>query len=445
MCSPWRPPAADLERAAHPLYQSRSSSLNHRHVLGCSTPWARSGAMAEPVRILLVHNRYRSAAPSGENRVVDQEAEALAAHGHEVVRFERHSDDIEQFSWAKKTALPLRVVWSQESYRALAVALQEHHPDVVHVHNTFPLLSAAVLYSCRNARVPVVATVHNYRLTCASGDYFRGGVVCHDCAAGNPFPALLHGCYRSSRLATAPMVLATASHRRAWRSLVSAYVFISASERDLLGGLRLDEERVFVRHNLVPWRLLRRQGPRDIVLFAGRLDEAKGVRVMMDGWDCYRARSGGTSLHLVIAGSGPLEREVAAWASSRSSVQWLGQVDRERCFDLMSSARAVLLPSAWEETFGLVVVEAMATGAPPIAAFHGSFTELISPGQDGELFAPGDPAALAAILGDVEARPGHYRHLGDQARKTYEERFDPDESIERLVQIYHYAMAHPAF
>jgi glycosyltransferase involved in cell wall biosynthesis len=391
-----------------------------------------------------MHNRYRSAAPSGENRVVDQEGEALVAQGHEVVRFERYSDDIEHFSSAQKTALPFRVIWSRESHRSLAAVLREHQPDVVHVHNTFPLLSAAVLYSCREARVPVVATIHNYRLACASGDYFRDGVVCHDCAAGNPAPALVHGCYRSSRLATAPMVLATAAHRRAWRSLVSAYVFISASERDLLGGLGLDEDRMFVRHNLVPWRPCRREAPREAVLFAGRLDEAKGVRVMMDGWDRYRATAGATPLHLVIAGSGPLEREVAAWASSRPSVEWLGQVDRERCFELMSGARAVLLPSAWEETFGLVVVEAMATGTAPIATSHGSFAELISPGLDGELFPPGDPAALAAILTDVEARPDHYRQLGDQARNTYEERFDPDQSIARLLEIYRYAMAHPA-
>ncbi len=190
------------------------------------------------MKILLVHNRYRSGAPSGENRVVDQEGEALAALGHEVTRFGRGSDEIEQWPLAKKASLPARMVWSRETYRELRAVLREHRPEVVHVHNTFPLLSAAVLYACRDARVPVVATMHNYRLACANGMFFRGGAVCHDCARGLPARAVVHGCYRGSPAATAPVALAMSLHRQAWRSLVSAYIFISASQRDLLPGSR---------------------------------------------------------------------------------------------------------------------------------------------------------------------------------------------------------------
>src|SRR6185437_9782112 len=170
------------------------------------------------MRILLVHNRYRSSAPSGENRVVDQEGEALAAQGHEVIRFGRSSDEIGQWSVAKKASLPVRTIWSHETYRDLKAVLREHRPDVVHVHNTFPLLSASVLYACRDAGVPVVATIHNYKLACANGTFFRDGAVCHDCAHGLSVQAVQHGCYRGSRTATAPVVLATSLHRRAWRS-----------------------------------------------------------------------------------------------------------------------------------------------------------------------------------------------------------------------------------
>ena len=162
------------------------------------------------MRILLVHNRYRSGAPSGENRAVDQDGEALAALGHEVMRFGRSSDEIEQWPLAKKASLPARTIWSRETYRDLKAVLREHRPEVVHVHNTFPLLSAAVLYACRDARVPVVATIHNYKLACANGTFFRHGAVCHDCAHGLPFRAVLHGCYRGSRAATVPVALARA-------------------------------------------------------------------------------------------------------------------------------------------------------------------------------------------------------------------------------------------
>jgi glycosyltransferase involved in cell wall biosynthesis len=395
------------------------------------------------MRILLVHNRYRSGAPSGENRVVDQEGEALAAQGHEVIRFGRCSDEIEQWSVAKKASLPVRTIWSRETSRDLKAVLREHRPEVVHVHNTFPLLSAAVLYACRDARVPVVATIHNYRLACANGAFFRRGAVCHDCAHGLPIRSVLHGCYRGSHAATAPVALAMSVHRQAWKSLVSAYVFISAAQRDLLQGSDLAPDRVFVRYNLIPRRSRPRMARTPTVVYAGRLDEAKGARLLMAGWDGYREKSGEPGLDLVIAGGGPLGDEVAAWASTRPEVEMKGTVSSDRCAELISRARAVLLPSAWEETFGLVAIEAMAAGIPPIAAGHGSFAELITPGVDGVLFSPGDASELALAIADVEGNPERYEDYGDQARKTYEQRFDPQRSVEELLDIYRFAITHP--
>jgi glycosyltransferase involved in cell wall biosynthesis len=395
------------------------------------------------MRILLVHNRYRSGAPSGENRVVDQEGEALAASGQEVIRFGRNSDEINEWSLAKKALLPARTIWSRETYRDLKTVLRDHQPEVVHVHNTFPLLSDAVLYACRDARVPVVATLHNYRLACSNGMFFRGGTVCHDCTRGLAVRAVVHGCYRGSHSATVPVALARGLHRQAWRSLVSAYVFISAAQRDLHRSLGLAPDRVFVRHNLIPRQSRPPMARTPTVVYAGRLHEVKGVRLLMAGWDRYSSKPGEPGLNLVIAGGGPLEDEVAAWASARPSVEMTGTVSSDRCAELISHARAILLPSAWEEPFGLVAVEAMAVGVPPVAAGHGSFTELITPGVDGILFTPGDPAALALAIADVERNPEQYEVYGAQARKTYEQRFDPQRSLEDLLEIYRFAMTHP--
>jgi glycosyltransferase involved in cell wall biosynthesis len=395
------------------------------------------------MRILLVHNRYRSGTPSGENRVVDQEGEALEALGHEVVRFGCSSDEIAEWPVMKKASLPIRAIWSHEARRDLTTVLREHRPEVVHVHNTFPLLSAAVLHACRDERVPVVATLHNYRLVCANGVFFRSGAVCHDCVHGLPVRAVLHGCYRESPAATAPVALSLSLHRQAWRSLVSAYVFVSASQRDLLAGADLAPGRVFVRYNLIP-RQSRAQTVRTpTVVYAGRLDEAKGVRLLMAGWDDYCQKYGKPGLNLVIAGGGPLHDEVEAWASARPSVDMTGPLSSDQCAALISRARAVLLPSACEETCSLVAIEAMAAGVPPIAAGHGSFTELITPGEDGVLFNPGDPAALALAIADVERNPERYEIYGDQARKTYEKRFDPQRSLEDLLGIYRFAVRHP--
>jgi glycosyltransferase involved in cell wall biosynthesis len=395
------------------------------------------------MRILVAHSRYRSAAPSGENRVVDQETAALAALGHEVELFERRSDDIEGWSAIRKAALPAAVVWNGGARRDLRAVLRSSRPDVVHIHNTFPLLSASVLYACRDAGVPVVATLHNYKLACASGDFFRDGVVCHDCADGPPVGAMRHGCYRGSVAATAPVALASVAHRRAWRTMVAAYACISASQRDLLRGVGLPADRVFVRHNMIPARAAVAVSPRPEVVYAGRLDAAKGVPVLMTGWDRYLAANPAPGLSLVIAGSGPLEDEVRAWAAARPSVRYAGQLDRDACAAAMAAARAVVLPSAWEETFGLAAVEAMALGVAPVAAGHGAFPELITDGVDGVLFRPGDPAALAAAVELADKNNKVFEEYGVQARKTYEQRFDPDDSLRRLLHIYEYAINNP--
>ena len=395
------------------------------------------------MRVLLVHSRYRSATPSGENRVVDQESEELARAGHEIRRFEKDSDEIEHWSAAQKALLPARVVWSRESHRELTATLRAYRPDIVHVHNTFPLVSAAVLYACRDASVPVVATIHNYRLLCAPGDFMRQGAVCHDCLHKLPVRGAVHGCYRGSRAATAPLVVASIAHRKAWRSLVSAYVFISAAQRDLHLALNLPPSRVFVRHNMIPYRGIQ-PVPRDpTVAYIGRLEPGKGVQLLMAAWDRYLSSSHVPGLRLVIAGTGSLDREVAAWASGRPSVEMLGLIPPAQVRKVMSRARAILAPSVWEEPFGLVVVEAMAAGTPAIAAGHGSFTELVTPGTDGVLFRPGDPGGLADAVADVAAHPEKYESYGRRARESYEQKFIPDDSLKHLLEIYSFAMTYP--
>jgi glycosyltransferase involved in cell wall biosynthesis len=252
-----------------------------------------------------------------------------------------------------------------------------------------------------------------------------------------------HGCYRASRAATAPVALSSVIHRTAWRSLVAGYIFISESQRNLLRDFGFPADRVFVRHNMIPVRDVPSSARLDAVVYAGRLDAAKGLHVLMKGWDLYRESVGDPGLRLVIAGSGPLDREVAGWAVSRPSVRLAGQLDGAACAQLMAAARAVILPSAWEETFGLPAVEAMALGVPPVAAAHGSFPELIADGEDGALFHAGEPNDLARVLRDIDSHPERYDEYGRQARKKYEQQFDPAASMRKLVEIYEYAIANP--
>jgi glycosyltransferase involved in cell wall biosynthesis len=397
------------------------------------------------VRILLVHNRYRSEAPSGENRVVDQESAALRAAGHTVERFERYSDDIAHWPARRRATVPAQVVWSDRSRRDLRTMLRRFRPDVVHLHNTFPLLSPSVLYACRQERVPVVATLHNYKLLCASGDFFRDGAVCHDCAGGSPAPALAHGCYRGSAVATTPIVAGLLAHRLAWRRLVSAYICISDAQRGLLAGLELPADRVFVKWNMSSPAVGENPAKKLQVAYIGRLDAAKGIPLLMAGWDRYVALASQPGLRLVVAGDGPLGPDLRSWAAGRSDIDVLGVLDRAGCAAVTGSSLAVLLPSQWEETFGLVATEAMAAGTAPIAAAHGAFTELITPDINGSLFTPGDSEALAAALADVEANPDRYTELGRRAQETYDARLMPDRNVADLLSIYQFAIDDPRF
>jgi glycosyltransferase involved in cell wall biosynthesis len=392
------------------------------------------------MKILLVHNRYRSNSPSGENRVVDQETKALVAAGHVVEHYERRSDDIDGLPLWRRAFVPGQVLWSHSAAREVGRVLGSFEPDVVHVHNLFPMISPSVLRECRRRLVPTVATFHNYRPICPSGDLFRDGAVCHDCVGRMPVPAVVHGCYRCSSLATAPLALSLVAHERIWQTSLSAYIFISAAQRDLYSSLNLPRKRCFVKSNLVyPMNAERQSEP--LIVYIGRLAELKGLRLLMKAWD----RAATTNLKLVIAGAGPLEEEVRQWAATRPEVQAPGLISRDDCISLLARARATVVPSVWEEPFGLVVPEAMSASVPSIAPSHGSFPELISDGVDGVLFPTGDFDALARLIEDVERDPQRWEALGQKARLTYEHRFEPLTNVKQLEAIYRFASESPVW
>jgi glycosyltransferase involved in cell wall biosynthesis len=398
------------------------------------------------MRVMVVHGRYRSAAPSGENNVVDQESAALTEAGHQVELFQRSSDDISGWSLPKRAALPALSISNPEVRRALTQRLVDWRPDVVHVHNTFPLLSPSVLRACWSARVPVVTTLHNYKLLCASGDFYRDGAPCHDCATGDVLPAMARGCYRGSRAASVAVASGTLANRRAWRSMVSAYLFISASQRDLMAGLALPAERVFVKHNFVdPPPDRGSLPPQHRVACVGRLDAAKGAPFLMRAWDRFRVLHPTSGLRLAVAGGGPLADEVRRWGDRHDSVDVYGHLSRAEVADLMAGSRAVLVPSQWEETFGLVAVEAMAEGVAPIAPCRGSFPELFDDGVDGALFLPDDVEDLARVLAQVDTDPADFAERGRRARATHAARFARSTSVAVLEEAYRFAVANPAY
>ncbi|WP_328492589.1 glycosyltransferase [Streptomyces sp. NBC_00414] len=392
------------------------------------------------MHVIVVHNRYSSAQPSGENKVVDQEVGLLRAAGHRVEMFERRSDDIAAMSLPAKAAVPLLVPWNPSVRSELATRLRAERPDVVHVHNVFPLLSPAVLAACADAGVPVVATLHNYTQVCPPGTLQRDGRPCTECVGKAPLPAVRHGCYRNSRLATVPLALSLSANRRRWWSGVDRFFCISGAQRDVLARSGMPAGRLMVKHNFVPDPDDRRSGAGEHVLYLGRLAETKGVRLLMAAWDEIAA-GGGVGVPLVIAGSGPLEEEVTAWAAGRDDVRYVGLYDPAQCRRAIARSVAVVAPSTWLEAFGLVVVEAMAAGVPVVAAGHGAFVELVEDGVTGLLHDPGGSASLASGLRRITAEPDRNREMGQAARRRYEQDFSPAVGLERLVDGYRTAIA----
>ncbi|MFI6301339.1 glycosyltransferase family 4 protein [Amycolatopsis thailandensis] len=391
------------------------------------------------MKVLVIHNRYRSEQPSGENNVVDQETALLAEAGHEVGLFERRSDDIAEMSLPRKAVVPLQVPWNRSARADLARRLADDRPDVVHIHNTFPLLSPSVLAACADAGVPTVATVHNYTLICPPGTLYRDGQVCTDCVGRSPVPAVRHGCYRGSGLATVPMAASLMLNRNRWWSGVSRFFCISKAQREVLIAAGMPAEKLGVKYNYVTDPGKTRQGAGEHLLFLGRITAEKGVGLLMKAWDLLAA-AGGPLPPLVIAGTGPMQDEVARWADGRDDVRYVGLQSKEECRDLIARSNAVLAPSEWLETFGLVVVEAMAAGVPTVAAAHGAFRELVEDGVTGLLHEPGNPEALAACLREIVGDAERNQEMGWAARLVYEQEFTPKVGLERLVGGYQAAI-----
>ncbi|MEC3976538.1 glycosyltransferase family 4 protein [Amycolatopsis sp. H20-H5] len=392
------------------------------------------------MKVLVVHNRYRSEQPSGENNVVDQEVALLADGGHRVGLFEKRSDDIAQMSLPRKAIVPLQVPWNRAVRAEFGARLRVDRPDVVHVHNTFPLISPSVLAACADARVPVVATLHNYTMVCPPGTLYRDGHVCTDCVGGKPVAAVRHGCYRDSKLATVPMAASLVANRRRWWSDVTRFFCISGAQREILVRAGMPSDRLVVKHNFVADPGVSRLGEGQHLLFLGRLTKEKGVGLLMTAWDRLAA-AGGLGLPLVLAGTGPMQDEVARWAAGREDVEYAGLCSKEQCRELTSRAAAVVAPSAWLEAFGLVVVEAMAAGVPTVAAAHGAFTELVEDGVTGLLHRPDDAGSLADRLREIVAAPERNRQLGEAARRRYERDFTPAVGLDRLITGYEVAVA----
>ncbi len=387
------------------------------------------------VKVLIVHNRYRSAHPSGENVVVQEEAQLLMDAGCAVTRLEVDSDDISGFGALKKATLPGRVVWSVDGQRRTRAAIEKAKPDVVHFHNTFPLLSPSTLWTARQSGVPVVHTLHNFRPLCAVGIFHRAGQVCEECLGRMPLPALRHGCYRHSRAATLPVVSMQVFHRliRTWQRCVDTFILPSnfARSKYIEAGWRGAQLAVKYNTAAIPPAV----GARGRAAFVcvSRLSSEKGVDVLCRAW---REAFADRTEELDVIGAGDDGSTLIGDAQGARGLVFRGQLAHEDTVQAIADARAVVVPSRCYEVFPRVVVEAYSAGTPVIASRLGSLAEVVVDGQTGLLVAPGDADALAVAMRRIAESPSLRRDLGDGARAMFESTFSPARTTESLLEIY---------
>ena len=387
------------------------------------------------MKVLVIHNRYRAERPSGENVLVDTESCLLEEHGCRVERLVVSSDEIGQWSAARKALLPARVVWSREGHRLTAEAIRRFRPDVVHVHNTFPLLSPSALWAARGSGAAVVLTLHNFRPLCPAGTLMRGNRICEECLGRLPAPAVRHGCYRASRAATLPLALMGAAHElaRTWSRCVDRLIVPSEFARRIYLRAGWSPAKLCVKYNSVPEPGLRRNGPGRGFVCLSRLDPEKGVDVLLRAWS--EAFPHGEE-KLLVLGSGTSEAALRRAARGRRGVEFHGQVERSRALQLLAGARALVVPARYYEIFGLTLVEAYSLGVPLIASRIGALGEIVENGRTGLLVNPDRPDELASALGRIAASAELSVRLGQGARSAYETRFHPDRTTESLLAIY---------
>ncbi|MBC6447995.1 glycosyltransferase [Actinokineospora xionganensis] len=380
------------------------------------------------MRVLQIHNRY--ATPGGEDRVADDEAALLAAAGHEVVRVRGDNPG----GGAAAVATLAGAVWNPRRFHDIRALVRADRPDVAHVHNTWFGLSPSTVDALHAEGVPVVMTLHNYRLLCANGLLYRDGAPCTDCLGAKPWPAVTHRCYRGSaaQSAVAAATIAASRHRGTWRR-VTRFIAPSESIKAIHVDAGFDPARIIVKPHGVP-----DPGPRptppghsSTVLSVGRLSAEKGLETLLAAW-----RTAATSLgdqKLVIVGDGPLRQRLEQNAPPRTS--FTGWVSPARLSELMLSSRALVFPTRWYETFGRVAVEAMAAGMPVLASDISGPAEIAGRLGPEWLVPPGDEQAWATALGRLTDGPS-ITAAGAKGRAIFEREYGEAGGLRALLDAY---------
>lgn len=383
------------------------------------------------MRVLKVHNYYTGS--GGEDTVFHAETALLRGSGYEVTEYLEFNKKIEAMS---KVSVALQTLWSS-SYQKLKGFLKEIHPEVVHFHAAFPIISPAAYYVCRDLQIQVVQTLDNQRLICPAASFYRAGKLCLDCLGKTPpWPGVLHACYHDSRLHTAVVAAMLTFHRwlRTWQTKVDTFLCSTNFYQDLFLQAGFPAEKLVLMPHFIPEvpRLDSSKRTDDYALFVGRLDPEKGVNTLLEAWRHLE-------VPLKIRGNGRLDEFSRQFVNrySMDRVEFVERMELQELSDLIANARFLVMPSeGYYETFGLVIIEAYARGVPVVASNIGVIPELLSDQQTGLLFEAGNSLDLAEKANWIWNHPADARKMGENGFYVYKARYTPDQCYETLVGVY---------
>lgn len=385
--------------------------------------------------ILIVHNYYQI--PGGEDTVVANEKKLLEDHGHKVVLYSRNNSELKKMSRLQKLMLPLTTVFNPRTYRDIKLLIKTEQIDIVHVHNTLNLISPSVYYAGRAMNVPVVQTVHNFRLLCPGATFYRDGHICEDCVENGLLCAVKHKCYRGSRTQTLACVLSTWFHRMTGIYGKINYICLTEFNKEKLLQLKqIKANQVFVKPNFV-------EAPTDEIIpfkeranqfiFAGRLDKLKGIDILFEAWK----QMGETASKLVVCGTGPM----ADWCkdflrnNSDCNIEMRGFIPNKEIKKLIANSKALILPTQWYEGFPMTIVESFSVGTPVIGSDLGNTDSLVIEGITGAKFKADSQEELIQAVKRVDEYKDIYQTTIQQHKKLY----TGSANYECLMKLYHSA------
>lgn len=384
------------------------------------------------MKILIAHNRYQ--VPGGEDSVFEDEKKLLESNGHEIIQYIRSNSEITSTSLLLTSA---QTIWNHSSYKEIQNILDLEMPDIIHIHNFFPIISPAIFYAAKSRNVPIVQTLHNYRLWCLNAYFFREGGVCESCK-GSPFmlPGIKHQCYRGNIGASAVLATMLSVHNilPTWNK-VDVFITLSQFAHNKFVEYGLPAQKIRLKPNFVATAPPIGDGQDNSVLYVGRLSPEKGIDVLLSAWADLEGH-----ITLKIAGSGPLQGQVEAVARQNTSVQFLGQQPQEKIYELLGQSKALIFPSLWYEGMPRTIIEAFAAGTPVIASNLGAMATMIESGRTGLHFQPGKIDALVNQVFWMLDHPAEWQFMRQQARQEFEDKYTAEQNYALLMDIYQQAL-----